>query len=147
MTFYNLYLDDIRHPSDSGNYMDFPVKHLYREHDWVIVRNYDEFVTCIASRFNKHEFPRLVSFDHDLADAHYSYDWEDADDIHASEHLQEKTGNDCAKWLVAFCGKHHIGLPNFLVHSMNHIGAENIKNTLKIPHEPWSLLDSMISTD
>lgn len=116
---YNLYLDDIRMPYESGNYM-YPVelRSMYRLEEWVIVRSYTKFTRYIK----RHGMPNKVSFDHDLHDSHY----EGVFDIKA-----EKTGYDCAKWLVEYCIEKELPLPEYYSHSMNPIGKENILNYLK----------------
>jgi len=38
----------------------------------------------------------------------------------------EKTGYDSAKWLVDFCINNNLELPNYLCHSQNPVGKENI---------------------
>lgn len=38
----------------------------------------------------------------------------------------EKTGYECAKWLVSYCIDNKLKLPSYYVHSMNPVGAENI---------------------
>ena len=43
---------------------------------------------------------------------------------------REKTGMDCAKWLVDYCMDNKKELPDFVVHSMNPAGGENIKSLL-----------------
>lgn len=117
-----LFLDDIRMPSHVGNYM-LPIElcPMYREENWEIVRSYDEFVAWIL----KNGLPDVISFDHDLAAIHYEqHTWQES-----FEYL-EKTGYDCAKWLVNFCAHECISLPKYYIHSMNPVGAENIKNLL-----------------
>lgn len=105
-----IYLDDVRTPIDEG---------------WVIVRNYDEFVSTIEKiGFNNIE---LVSLDHDLGESamtewrtnvykNYQLDY---------NNITEKTGYDCAKWLV---DRWIEGEPIFDVytHSANAIGSANI---------------------
>lgn len=117
---YNLYLDDIRQPWQTGNYM-LPVdlRAAYRLKEWVIVRNYDEFVEYIT----EHGLPELVSFDHDLALVHYEGGKE-------SFEYYPETGYDCAKWLTDYCIKNNLQLCSYLVHSMNPAGTENIKEHL-----------------
>ena len=45
---YNLFLDDIRHPSQVANYiLPIEAREQYLKEDWVIVRNYEEFVKVI----------------------------------------------------------------------------------------------------
>lgn len=42
----------------------------------------------------------------------------------------DKTGYDCAKWLVDKCINERLRLPECFVHSMNPVGSQNIKNVL-----------------
>ena len=44
---------------------------------------------------------------------------------------REKTGYDCAKWLVDYCMDNGLKLPEFEVHSMNPAGGENIRMYLE----------------
>lgn len=109
---YALFLDDIRDP-DSVTWIPLP------KVQWLVVRNYDEFVATIKLR----GMPVHISFDHDLADIHY---------LTADESkYTEKTGLDCAKWLVNYCMDNSLQLPRFTVHSMNGVGAKNITNYLE----------------
>lgn len=120
---YRLFLDDVRNPPEVGNYM-YPVdlRKEYRLYDWVIVRNYQEFIDYIS----ENGLPTYVSFDHDLADEHYDVDnW-----FEEKELFKEKTGLDCAKWMVDYCIDNKLKLPIFYSHSMNPIGKENILNLL-----------------
>lgn len=118
---FNLYLDDVRVPSDS-----YIGKHA---EGWTIVRSYEQFVDAIT----KNGLPYIVSFDHDLADEHV------ADFILNVRHegkidydkYREKTGLSCAKWLVEYCMDKKLPLPGFAVHSANPIGAENIRSYLE----------------
>jgi hypothetical protein len=118
---YNLFLDDIRMPQQASFYMPSHVRDLYRTQEWVIVRNYDEFVACIQER----GMPYMVSFDHDLAEAHY-----DPSTWTESFQYLDKTGYDCAKWMVEHMNENHLPLPLVLVHSMNPVGKQNIINFL-----------------
>lgn len=52
---YNLFLDDVRKPTDV-KWLDLPPV------DWVIVRNYENFEKIIR----KAGLPSIISFDHDL---------------------------------------------------------------------------------
>lgn len=106
-----LYLDDIRFPSTT--YPETP------DCQWMLVRSYEEFVANIT----KHGLPQFMSFDHDLADEHY---YKSAD----TTGFKEKTGFDCAKWLVEYCLAGNFQLPPFKVHSMNPVGKENIEGLL-----------------
>lgn len=120
---YNLFLDDVRMPEDVGNYI-YPVelRLLYKLNEWQIVRSYKEFAEYILV----HGLPGMISFDHDLADVHYDPKTRKEGFVY-----QEETGYDCAKWLVKHCIDEKKKLPDFLVHSMNPIGAKNIKNYLE----------------
>ena len=106
-----LYLDDVRIPTE-GN--------------WEVVRNYDEFVAHI--KLNGLENYEVISLDHDLGESamqeyytnvkpHYELDY---------KRIDEKTGMDCARFLVAESISKNIPLPQIYVHSANPIGTHNI---------------------
>lgn len=123
-----LFLDDIRVPREVYSYIP---NNIYLANNWSIVRNYEEFVKFIE----KNGLPDLISFDHDLADEHYvpSHLWDDYEkskEYQDSQSYREKTGQDCAKWLVNYCIDNKKPLPQFLVHSMNPVGADYIRNYL-----------------
>lgn len=120
-----LFLDDVRIPVDCVLYMRDG--RIYLE-EWDIVRNYDDFVNYIKDN----GIPDIISFDHDLADEHYSPVMNDEDKYNQLYvHFKEKTGNDCAKWLCEYCVKNGLPLPEYRVHSMNPVGRDNIISTLK----------------
>lgn len=126
-----LFLDDIRVPTDCINYMSYQRK-PYIETDWVIVRNYNEFVKWIVA--NSLKDIELISFDHDLADEHYNqsmYDGPIEYENYLMNHCTEKTGHDCAKWLVEYCIDNKVALPKFICHSMNPVGKVNILSYLE----------------
>lgn len=133
MDEYGLFLDDIRVPEDV-TWISLP------SNNYIIVRNYQEFVDTII----KHGVPAFVSFDHDLADEHYQSmikDMQANSEIHLTFVLKqeladvyygaEKTGYDCAKWLVNFCYDNDIVFPEYMIHSMNPVGAERIKRYIE----------------
>ena len=106
-----LYLDDVRTPIGE---------------DWQVVRNYDEFVAHI--KLNGLENYDVISLDHDLGDTamieyytntkpHFELDY---------SRIQEKTGMDCIRFLVAESMNKSIPLPQIYVHSANPIGAANM---------------------
>jgi len=107
---YYLFLDDLRNPEDV-TWVNLP------KVDWVVVRSYAEFRDYIESN----GFPRFISFDHDLADEHY------VNTGYMGNSHFEKTGYDCAKWLVEVCLDSWTELPDFVVHSMNPVGKKNIE--------------------
>ena len=112
---YKLYLDDERFP---------------KKGEWVIVRNYLQFVDCITNN----GLPIQVSFDHDLGDTvlHKVTDENGTnyDAVEFNPPLQ-KTGYHCAKWLCEYCMEHDLELPEYNVHSANTVGKENIESYLK----------------
>ena len=99
------------------NYVE-QFKDIYNQPDWVIVRSYDEFVNHIT----ENGIPDLISFDHDLGIEHIQYYF---------NNVVEKTGKDCAKWLVDYCIDNQLELPKYYVHSANPIGRQNIINYLE----------------
>jgi len=131
MTRYHLFLDDERSPKDCCNYMSN--KRYYWDTEFIVVRNYEGFVSTIKEQFKNGNLPESVSFDHDLADEHYAIgvsskdDW---DDYHFYSD-REKTGYDCAKFLTDFCTENNLPLPEYYVHSMNTIGRKNIVSWLE----------------
>ena len=112
-----LFLDDIRMPVEAKNLVPVQFNKLYWEDDWHIVRSYKEFTNWISF----HGIPDLISFDHDLADFQQF----------SPEQLSvEKTGLDCAKWLVDYCLDNDLSLPDYIVHSANPVGKKNIEGYL-----------------
>ena len=112
---YNLFLDDIRVPTDV-TWADVPIDQHYS-----VVRNYNEFVDLITLR----GLPKYVCYDHDLASEQYGHGLNN-DEI-PYDSYKEKTGYDCAKWLVAYCADKNIKHPPYVVHSMNPVGKKNIE--------------------
>jgi hypothetical protein len=121
-----IYLDDLRTPT-SG--------------DWNVVRNYNEFVNIVTEIGLANI--EIISLDHDLGDdainefvyntmPNYTIDY---------SNISEKTGYDCAKWLVdyfydenptrldmhaSYKKQNTITFPKVVVHSANPIGSANI---------------------
>lgn len=127
-----LFLDDYRIPMDCVSYMH---RHIgarnpdYLE-SWIVVRDYESFCRNIM----KSGVPDLISFDHDLADGHYHQNMQEGVLNYNTEDFDNdkyKTGFHCAKWLVEYCIENNCKIPDYYVHSMNPIGAENIKNYLE----------------
>jgi hypothetical protein len=105
-----IYLDDLRTPIDQ---------------EWIVVRNYDEFVDTINEIGL--ENIELISLDHDLGDSamkewhtnvyhNYTLDY---------DNITEKTGMNCTKWLVDqwLEGKPVVTVK---VHSANAVGSANM---------------------
>lgn len=73
---------------------------------YVGLRSYGAFVAYITEQ----GLPDFISFDNDLGEV--------------------ESGYDCAKWLVDYCIGHQKILPDFVVHSQNPVGKENIEKLL-----------------
>jgi hypothetical protein len=105
-----LWLDDVRNPFEKeGEWLVFAPM---RANEVIWVKDYNEFVAWIT----ENGLPDGIAFDHDLADV-----------IKCKE---EKTGMDCAHWLVNYCLDNDKKLPIFGSHSANPPGRENIINLL-----------------
>jgi hypothetical protein len=117
MTYWNLFLDDIRFPED--------VRYNYGPYDRLrICRNMDDAVWAVK----QYGLPTFISFDHDLADTHYIIG------------DGEKTGYTFAKWLCDYIMDNNLRLPagfDFFVHSMNPVGAENIRKYMENFLKQW----------
>lgn len=126
-SYYNLFLDDIRVPSQithawhKGEWGPFPSKL-----EWATVRSYADFVYFIENS----GMPDCISFDHDLSMEHYPKSEEELFLPIDYSNYEEKTGYDCAKWLVEYCMEKGLSLPEFYVHSFNPAGRMNIANYL-----------------
>jgi len=127
-----LFLDDFRNPKDAFTLV-IPHLKIFWEDGWDIVRSYDEFVNWIEAN----GLPDFISFDHDLADEHYEDYRNDQNRSRMGyqsgpiyDQFKEKTGLDCAKWLVDWCVDHGCALPNYAVHSANPAGRRNIEQYL-----------------
>jgi hypothetical protein len=124
-----LFLDDIRQPYDAFEHTQ---QTMFLEKKWEVVTNYNEFIEWIT----KNGLPDFISFDHDLADMHYSTYHLSTDDEKSKEwqytqlHI-EKTGYECAKWLVDYCIDNNLKCPKFYCHSMNPVGKDKINSILK----------------
>lgn len=123
---HKIYLDDVRTPTAK---------------DWQVVRNFDQFVKAVEKiGLDNIE---VISLDHDLGD---SAMWEYHNNVSRNysldyNNIKEKTGYDCAKWLVAEFYKRNpdwptkgrdvkrakpFNFPTVYTHSANPIGSANI---------------------
>lgn len=134
-----LFLDDTRMPVDCAQYMWARNVHVgvYRE-DWVIVRTYKQFCNWI----NENGLPDIISFDHDLGDDFLLKETTPIEEWYDLENERDYTGMDCAKWLVNYCLDNKKELPNFIVHSMNPAGTDNINGLLKNFKEKGSYIST-----
>jgi 5-formaminoimidazole-4-carboxamide-1-beta-D-ribofuranosyl 5'-monophosphate synthetase len=106
-----IYLDDQRTPIDN---------------DWVVCRDYNEFVDTVTNIGI--ENIEIISLDHDLGDTAIEEYFRNVSTNYILDYdnIKEKTGYDCAKWLVDQSMDNSIVLPLVLTHSANPIGSANI---------------------
>jgi hypothetical protein len=131
---YKLFLDDLREPIMCAKMLPH-LADLYNDSEWVIARNYHEFCNIIKERWEKYnEAPTLISFDHDLGFEHTRYYFENGGHENPPNpddaNFIEKTGKDCANWLICFCEDEKVPLPEYIVHSANPVGSLNISSLL-----------------
>jgi len=105
------YLDDVRIPTEG---------------DWEVVRNYDEFVAHI--KLNGLENYEVISLDHDLGESAMQEYYTNTKPNFELDYnrIEEKTGMDCTRFLVAEAMNKKIPLPTIYVHSANPIGSANM---------------------
>jgi len=115
-----LYLDDVRTPKDPNNEWVDGIP------QWEVVRSYDEFVAHI--KLHGLDAYEVISLDHDLGDSAMDEYYNNVRDNYKIDYsnITEKTGLDCAKWLVAESMTKSIPLPQIYTHSANPIGSANI---------------------
>ena len=121
-----LWLDDLRNPYLNSEGLVPKV-----EGTLIWVRDFNEFTTWLL----RNGVPAVVSFDHDLHPEHYTppYLWADYQASKAyqdAKPYKERTGLDCAEWLVEFCKATNSTLPKWYVHSANPVGADYIRECL-----------------
>lgn len=122
-----IYLDDVRTPIDE---------------DWIVVRNYEEFVSTVT-RFGLQNID-VISLDHDLGETAMNEYYNNVRHNYKIDYdnIVEKTGLDCAKWLINHYYDNHysnikytdrrnkksspIIFPKIYTHSANPIGSANI---------------------
>ena len=81
-----------------------------KANNWIIARNYNQFVELVKNRFDDIDF---ISFDHDIS----SFDFSG----------KEMTGKDAAMFLTDYCMDNQKNIPDWFVHSDNNKGNENIR--------------------
>ena len=106
-----IYLDDVRTPI---------------EKIWIVVRNYEEFVKIITDEGL--DSISVISLDHDLGESAMN---EFFSNVYINgkldyNNITEKTGLDCAKFLIELSMDSGIKLPQIYVHSANPVGSANI---------------------
>ena len=106
-----LYLDDVRIPLGE---------------DWILVRNYDEFVAKI--KLHGLGSFEVISLDHDLGEGAMTEYYTNTKKNFELDYnrIPEKTGMDCCRYLVSESMNQKIPLPQIYVHSANPIGSANM---------------------
>lgn len=118
----NIFLDDERIPGDVV-WVTLP------NVMWSVVRNFEQFKSVIDEL---DKAPDFISFDHDLADEHYTAMLlESVNSTRFVGYGTEKTGYECAKYLVEVAMNKGWQMPGYAVHSMNAIGAKRIRDYLE----------------
>lgn len=102
-----LWLDDMRNPSHPYWLEVYPKQLSNNNVVWV--KNYSAFVEWIE----QNGLPYMIAFDHDLGES------------------DDKSGMDCAKWLVEYCLDNGKLLPEYIIQSANPVGVENIDGLFK----------------
>ena len=123
-----IYLDDVRTPING-------------DVEWIVVRNYNEFVSKVQEIGL--ENIDVISLDHDLGDSAMNEYFKNVAPNYTLDYnnITEKTGYDCAKWLVEYFyiknpnSKYKsrdvkqgssFRFPKVFTHSANPIGSANI---------------------
>src|SRR5574344_209358 len=87
-----------------------PAEYINGDYDIIWVKNYDDFCSYIT----QNGLPEIVCFDHDLG--------------------EEKTGYDCAKFVVKYCQEHNLDIPVYDIQSSNCVGKDNIRRLMNNWH-------------
>ena len=123
-----LWLDDVRDPSSNfGEWLIFSP--IGRDVKVVWVKTYFEFVKWIK----ENGLPDAICFDHDLGKntekelLAAGYSKKEARKLKK----EEKTGYDCAKWLVEYCLDRGRKVPAWGLQTSNPAGRDNIDALLK----------------
>ena len=97
-----LFIDDIRNPAE--------VQSCWGGDPWIVARSAEEALAAIQER----GAPALISYDHDMTDAHYGGDYSDG-----------KTGADIARAIAREIGPHA-----YQVHSLNPAAGHRIADAI-----------------
>lgn len=97
-----IFIDDLRNPK---YYFD-NIENVFS------ATSYNKFVALLNYLYMKYGHIDEIWFDHDLGD-------------------ESKSGYDCAKYLIDFCDKYNLTIPQYHIHSANPIGRQNIESYIK----------------
>jgi len=121
-----LWLDDIRDPLEDSWLVFSPITST----EIVWVKSYNQFVNWIK----ENGLPEAICFDHDLG-MEVALEARSKGMSKRKSRLlkqEEKTGYDCAKWLVDYCmDDYDHPLPLYNIQSANPVGKANIDGLLK----------------
>lgn len=106
-----VWLDDCRDPFARGATWIQEYSPIVNPMTVVWLTSYKAFTNWVETN----GLPGAICFDHDLGE----------------EGDNEKTGFDCAKWLVNYCINNNLILPLYGIQSSNPVGKENIDSYLK----------------
>ena len=123
-----LWLDDIRDPlSSEVDWLSYSP--ILKPYQVIWVKSYQEFTQYIK----QNGLPTAICFDHDLGMEVALKARAKGMSKRASRKLKqvEKTGMDCAHYLVDYCLDHDLDLPLYNIQSANSVGKENIDGLLK----------------
>jgi len=101
-----LMIDDERNLEQHGKYLR--ENGVDTSKPWSIVKSFNEMVEWVK----ENGVPDVVTFDHDLGD---------------TSELEMK-GVQCARWMIEFCMKNLVPVPEYNVHSSNGPGSKNIES-------------------
>lgn len=87
-----------------------PAEYIVGDYDIVWVKNYEDFCKYIS----ENGLPDIICFDHDLG--------------------EEKSGCDCAKFVVNYCQEHNLDIPSYDIQSSNSVGKDNIRSLMNNWH-------------
>ena len=120
-----LWLDDFRNPFED-DWLNFSP--ISRPYDCIWVKSYSEFTKWIVNN----GLPDAICFDHDLGMEVALTARANGMSKRKSRGLKqlEKTGYDCAKWLVEYCLDNNLKLPKWNIQSANPVGKDNINGLL-----------------
>jgi hypothetical protein len=121
-----LWLDDTRDPMKDNWLVFSSIEHT----NVVWVKSYQEFKDYII----RNGLPDGICFDHDLGlpnQLKWRAKGKSKRESRRLAKVEEKTGYDCAKWLVDYCIDNNKQLPKYNIQSANPAGKENIDKLLK----------------
>lgn len=123
-----LWLDDIRDPNEFSWLSQYCPEFEDNRDGVTWVKSYDEFTRFITDN----GLPDKISFDHDLGEDVVRHSVSQGMNKKKARQQKKlaKSGYDCAKWIVEYCLDNQVQIPQYVVHSANPVGADNIRGLL-----------------